>query len=85
MRLFIDKSFLASISGQAGVFLVDCLSFISKSKKIIKVHALLSALLFSVSPLGYMYSPAILGSDGDTLDIRRRKEAGDDPTLTGMQ
>ena len=32
-----------------------------------------------------LYSPVILGSDGDTLDIRRRKEAGDDPTLTGMQ
>ena len=29
--------------------------------------------------------PVILGSDGDTLDMRRRKEAGDDPTLTGMQ
>ena len=46
LRLFIDKSFLASISGQAGVFLVDCLSFLSKSKKIIKVHALIFSLLY---------------------------------------
>ena len=45
LGLFIDKSFLASISGQTGVFLVDCLSFISKTKKIINVCALIFSLL----------------------------------------
>ena len=62
----------------------------SQSKKIqiiknqiLSIALMLSAFLYFFEPL-WADSPVILGSDWDTLDMRRRKEAGDYPTLTGM-